>query len=281
MRSLSQDKSAVIGRVMGLRSLLLIGCCLSVLQGAAIATSLRLQKRAISSYTNIANGNKHDDVVEGSGEPPVGSKPKTGVADASADIEWEGSAVSPDDEDGDVVEGSGAAPADEVHGSGHVPITGMPPLYTTNTTAREMARPPLDVNIHDMDRRPEEEDVAIEEEVVTTRSSSTESWTTPVLRPRERPTVTDTAPVTPAAPPPTIYDDKQNIPFDASLLKPGVLAAVIGGVVIGILAAILLVMFVVYRMRKKDEGSYALDEPKQPPHYSYAYQKAPAKEFYA
>uniref|UniRef100_A0A914RYN6 Syndecan/Neurexin domain-containing protein n=1 Tax=Parascaris equorum TaxID=6256 RepID=A0A914RYN6_PAREQ len=31
-------------------------------------------------------------------------------------------------------------------------------------------------------------------------------------------------------------------------------------------------------MRKKDEGSYALDEPKQPPHYSYAYQKAPTKE---
>ncbi|VDM12994.1 unnamed protein product [Wuchereria bancrofti] len=47
------------------------------------------------------------------------------------------------------------------------------------------------------------------------------------------------------------------------------------------MAAILLVMFVVYRMRKKDEGSYALDEPKQPPQYSYAYQKAPTKEFYA
>jgi hypothetical protein len=36
-------------------------------------------------------------------------------------------------------------------------------------------------------------------------------------------------------------------------------------------------------MRKKDEGSYSLDEPHQnhPPHYSYAYQKAPTKEFYA
>lgn len=50
---------------------------------------------------------------------------------------------------------------------------------------------------------------------------------------------------------------------------------------VGVLAVILLVMFIVYRMRKKDEGSYALDEPKQPPHYSYAYQKAPTKEFYA
>uniref|UniRef100_A0A0N4VR05 Syndecan n=1 Tax=Enterobius vermicularis TaxID=51028 RepID=A0A0N4VR05_ENTVE len=58
-------------------------------------------------------------------------------------------------------------------------------------------------------------------------------------------------------------------------------AAVIGGFVVGILAAILLVMFIVYRMRKKDEGSYALDEQKQPPIYPYAYQKAPTKEFYA
>ncbi|VDK75058.1 unnamed protein product [Litomosoides sigmodontis] len=59
------------------------------------------------------------------------------------------------------------------------------------------------------------------------------------------------------------------------------ISALIGGIVVGILASILLVMFVVYRMRKKDEGSYALDEPKQPPHYSYAYHKAPTKEFYA
>lgn len=58
--------------------------------------------------------------------------------------------------------------------------------------------------------------------------------------------------------------------------------AISGGAVVGLLLTILLVMFVVYRMRKKDEGSYALDEGQhQPPHYSYAYQKAPTKEFYA
>merc|ERR1712223_841313 len=43
--------------------------------------------------------------------------------------------------------------------------------------------------------------------------------------------------------------------------QPGTMAAVIGGAVVGLLCAILCVMFVVYRMRKKDEGSYALDEP--------------------
>ena len=35
-------------------------------------------------------------------------------------------------------------------------------------------------------------------------------------------------------------------------------SAVVGGAVVGLLCAILCVMFVVYRMRKKDEGSYAL-----------------------
>lgn len=69
-----------------------------------------------------------------------------------------------------------------------------------------------------------------------------------------------------------------------SLLSVAARAAVIGGAVVGLLAAILLVFFIVYRMRKKDEGSYALDEPKTPGngHYAaYAYQQAATKEFYA
>ena len=56
-------------------------------------------------------------------------------------------------------------------------------------------------------------------------------------------------------------------------------SAIIGGSVVLLLCAILLVMFIVYRMKKKDEGSYALDEPKKMPNYSY--QRAPDKEFYA
>nr|CAG4644533.1 EOG090X0QLW [Lepidurus arcticus] len=61
--------------------------------------------------------------------------------------------------------------------------------------------------------------------------------------------------------------------------QPGVLAAVIGGAVVGLLCAILLVMFIVYRMRKKDEGSYVLDEPKRSP-TSNSYSKN-SREFYA
>lgn len=57
-----------------------------------------------------------------------------------------------------------------------------------------------------------------------------------------------------------------------------VLAAVIAGGVIGFLFAIFLILLLVYRMRKKDEGSYDLGERKP---NGAAYQKAPTKEFYA
>lgn len=59
-----------------------------------------------------------------------------------------------------------------------------------------------------------------------------------------------------------------------------VVLAVIGGAVVGLLCAILVVMFIVYRMRKKDEGSYALDEPKRSP-TSNSYSRGTSKEFYA
>lgn len=62
--------------------------------------------------------------------------------------------------------------------------------------------------------------------------------------------------------------------------QPGILAAVVGGAVVGLLCAILVVMFIVYRMRKKDEGSYALGEPKQSPN-SNSYSRGTNKEFFA
>jgi len=62
--------------------------------------------------------------------------------------------------------------------------------------------------------------------------------------------------------------------------KPGILVGIIGGVVIGMLSAILLVMFIIYRMRKKDEGSYALEEgPRKSP--SHAYTRVSSREFFA
>lgn len=57
--------------------------------------------------------------------------------------------------------------------------------------------------------------------------------------------------------------------------------AVIGGAVVGLLCAILVVMFIVYRMRKKDEGSYALDEPKRSPAVNSYAKNTNNREFYA
>ncbi|CAG9828708.1 unnamed protein product [Diabrotica balteata] len=57
--------------------------------------------------------------------------------------------------------------------------------------------------------------------------------------------------------------------------------SVVGGAVVGLLCAILVVMFIVYRMRKKDEGSYAVGDPKQSPN-SNSYSRATTnKEFFA
>lgn len=72
----------------------------------------------------------------------------------------------------------------------------------------------------------------------------------------------------------------------ASGLAPGlswppcVCLGVIAGGLVGLLFAVFLVGFMLYRMKKKDEGSYSLEEPKQA--NGGAYQK-PTKqeEFYA
>ncbi|CAF2681443.1 unnamed protein product [Rotaria sp. Silwood2] len=68
--------------------------------------------------------------------------------------------------------------------------------------------------------------------------------------------------------------------FHILLSRPAILVGIIGGICIGMVSAILLVMFIVYRMRKKDEGSYALEEgPRKSP--THAYSKVSSKEFYA
>ncbi|KAL6477521.1 hypothetical protein MHYP_G00133560 [Metynnis hypsauchen] len=63
---------------------------------------------------------------------------------------------------------------------------------------------------------------------------------------------------------------------DGSLLeRTEVLAGVIAGGLVGLAFAIMLVALMVYRMKKKDEGSYSLDEHKHP---NGGYQKPVAQE---
>ncbi|XP_045103890.1 syndecan-like [Portunus trituberculatus] len=118
------------------------------------------------------------------------------------------------------------------------------------------------IDVDDSDREPE-----VKEEVIV----------------KEGTRVNEAPPPPPASattPPPTMTDrsGRGNVesPFQihttmteerqvSIFAQPGILAAFIGGAVVGLLCAILLVMFIVYRMRKKDEGSYPLDEPKRMP----------------
>ncbi|KAA0195968.1 Syndecan, partial [Fasciolopsis buskii] len=64
------------------------------------------------------------------------------------------------------------------------------------------------------------------------------------------------------------------------LRQPGVIAGIVGSVVVVLLLLILLILFCIYRLRKRDEGSYALDEPKKTSNVN-PYQRAPTREFYA
>lgn len=73
--------------------------------------------------------------------------------------------------------------------------------------------------------------------------------------------------------------ENENIFLD----HPVLLAGVIGGVVICLLCAVLIVMFIVYRMKKKDEGSYILGRAERKSSRSVIYTKAVPRdqEFYA
>lgn len=61
---------------------------------------------------------------------------------------------------------------------------------------------------------------------------------------------------------------------DSIFNKTEVLAALIAGGAVGLMFAILLILLLIYRMKKKDEGSYDLG--KKP-----IYKKAPTTEIYA
>lgn len=185
-------------------------------------------------------------------------------------MEIHGSGYGSDDEDGDSVHGSGTSMVDVVEGSGGVPpsLIQQRPQVTTTTTTTHM--PP--VHSHSDSEH-------VFNPVLPIQPSPKDSLTTPL--PPAMTTTTSTSTRRIAIQPATTPDPTATQSPFHPVLKPGIFAAVVGGTVVGLLTAILLVMFIVYRMRKKDEGSYALEEPKPRPYASYAYTKASTKEFYA
>ncbi|XP_043921561.1 syndecan-2 isoform X2 [Protopterus annectens] len=110
--------------------------------------------------------------------------------------------------------------------------------------------------------------------------------TTALNRARKMPAITEPAGPDKGEPRNFVTEPPNNVDQEVSAEKHSdslfqrteVLAAVIAGGVIGFLFAIFLILLLVYRMRKKDEGSYDLGERKPS---NTAYQKAPTKEFYA
>ncbi|KRY31371.1 Serine incorporator 1, partial [Trichinella spiralis] len=237
----------------------------------------------------------NEDVTIGSGH---GERP--GVSD----LEDTASGLGPDDEDADL-EGSGYP--DEIHSSGYDfdPDVWHPEETASVSTPTEVTTPhyqwysPFDTTLRpfwtddvetttspivDTDHiftQPVDEPVEHDENKDVVAFSSTRSPVSTTTSSGSGGIFTTTRELYPFSPSSNIFGSKSEPADIDSFLRPGILAAVIGGSVVGLLAAILLIMFIVYRMRKKDEGSYALDDSKTPPSYPYAYHKAPTREFYA
>lgn len=128
----------------------------------------------------------------------------------------------------------------------------------------------------------------------TTTTASRQTQTEPAPPPRttptgrtsqapatKKPTLFASTPVTGGGKSPgSVPARAGHLPFFGDL-KPGLLALMVGGSLVVLLLLTLCVSYICWRLRKKDEGTYTCDEPRQPRHYSYAYHKASTKEFYA
>lgn len=229
---------------------------------AAANNSSYISKRAIDDSTHAV---KKSEIVEGSGGDD-GSRHSI----SSPDMEVHGSGYGSDDEDGETVHGSGTLVVDIIEGSGDdaKSVVHYRPQFTTTTTTTRI--PPF---------RSHSDSEHVFNPVVPIRQSPKDPLAT-ISPPSSTFTTTISTRRIVIQPATTPDPTATQLPFHP-VLKPGILAAIVGGTVVGLLTAILLVMFIVYRMRKKDEGSYALEEPKPRPYASYAYTKASTKEFYA
>lgn len=234
-----------------------------------------------------------------------------------ADIEVNGSGYPTDDEDGDDVHGSGKPPSQPVvpktttaksdtkHTSpSNVVVTAKPTTISTTTAS---FKPPVqpkpkpaandkEIKVEDDDDDDEDEDEDEDEDDEDFADENVHNdddfFTTSTTTHRPVVAVTTTTPRShvaqstnpPRQQPPLVTSTISSGPFSPfhETMTNGFYAAIAGGVLVAVITAILLVLFVVFRIRKKDEGSYALDEPKQArPYATYAYTKASTKEFYA
>lgn len=194
------------------------------------------------------------------------------------DVESSGSGWGPDDED---AASSGALPYDD-DDEDHPRPTLLPQETVQPTVIVDTTSPKTnDFGKDTAGRGSVEEPVVVKAKPVDTLGKSqdinisSEDIDAPGGEEQETPGSTVTRPEV------SIMNTKTDERATSFFAQPGILAAVIGGAVVGLLCAILVVMFIVYRMRKKDEGSYALDEPKRSPAATSYGKGHNNREFYA
>jgi syndecan 2 len=246
-------------------------CCVFFVARCTSANEKVLQDLTVDSEEDIFIDDAQADPIEGSA-----------VAGEFSDLD-DGSGIGPDDED------STAGSGDDGSGAGYIDRgRGVITIHDVNAAPP----PPPPPKKPQPTKKPEFPPKSATPDIPHTEgpSSTADPQTTPSLnngkeedKEREGPELTDTeAPVDGATSNNgvSVVGPKNEDRPTSFFAQPGILAAVIGGAVVGLLCAILLVMFIVYRMRKKDEGSYALDEPKRSP-TSNSYTRTTNKEFYA
>jgi hypothetical protein len=298
----------------------------------------------IVAITTCLSNNKN---VPSAIENQIGSKlnfvEPLPLPQANVNDNFEGSGINPDDEDGDVEEGSG----DDIEGSGSPPLddnvrittqtivdnveemrrknnaefTGISNQFDNGTIGSSISS----IRTHKPDTTIKTEQTSFSGSRVdmTKESSSTFStiktstknkeikstnattlgktdkerfppeFVPPIPTTTRRPATTSTVKTTlkttvsttkstklpkqKMPPPPFIVDPTGTL----EQLKPGVFALIVGGAVVFVLLMILVITYIFYRIRKKDEGSYICEDHVQTHRYSNYYQKASTKEFYA
>ncbi|CAJ0956375.1 unnamed protein product, partial [Mesorhabditis belari] len=241
------------------------------------------EKRSIVPQVQVTKTS--EGVIEGSGDS---KRFPEGPDQESILTVHQGSGYPSDDEDdvvqgsGNVVEGSGAPPAPAWQ-----PLPAITTTSTTTVTSIQVDTDHVVGEVHTLQTtQPEVRQEVFHVQLTTAPPILEPQPPPPPPQPPVQPSLPSTTttkttrrPAIPAAIPPEEENDEAT-PFH-NMLKPGVFAAIVGGSIVGLLATVFIIVFIVYRMRKKDEGSYALDEPKARPYAGYAYTKASTKEFYA